>query len=240
MSEQSLSWFRVYGAIIVRSANRRSLIWSWWRSSAQRRRRRRRRHWLRFRIRIRVGLVTFAFPATHRRRDDVGRAMWAYMVARLGDGFLSAPRHLRSIFKLRFKFFRMFFFISVFYFFQIYFFFFGKVSCSPTETMAIEGDTFFFVRIVFHYFVARLFVIHLHACVCLCMCMSMLFFSFSMIINMETNKASQAKWRDAWCLVKALTGRQLIKTNKKTKERLKKGMIYCWIPTKTYWVKENS
>lgn len=166
MSEQSLSWFRVYGAIIVRSANRRSLIWSWWRSSAQRRRRH--RHWLRFRIRIRVGLVTFAFPATHRRHDDVGRAMWAYMVARLGDGFLSAPRHLQSIFKLRFKFFRMFFFISVFYFFQIYFFFWESFVFAHWDYGDWRRHVFFRSN-CFSLFCGS-FICYSFARVCVCVC----------------------------------------------------------------------
>lgn len=152
MSEQSLALRSLPGndgAIIVRSGDRRSLIWSRWRSSA------RLRLWLRSRFRL--WLVTFAFPVYVARRD-VGRARWAYKVARLWVPTLA--KHFQVSFRTFFR------------FFGFFCCFFGKVSCSPTEC---DGDWrrhvfFLFFRIVFVNFLTRLFVIYLRVCVCACVC----------------------------------------------------------------------
>lgn len=160
MSEQSLSWFRVYGAIIVRSANRRSLIWSWWRSSAQRRRRRRPDFDFEFELDSSLLLSQLHIVVATTWGVLCGRIWWPDL-----ETAFWVPPTLAKHFQVTFQIFSNVFFY-LFLFFIFFRFFFGKVSCSPTETMETEGDTFFFVRIVFHYFVARLFVIHLRACVC--------------------------------------------------------------------------
>lgn len=92
-------------------------------------------------------------------------------------------RHLRSIFKFRFELFFGFLVFSVV--------FLGKFRVRPLNAMATGGDTFFFIfsNCFCQFFDS--FICYLFARVCVCVCV--LFFSFSMIINMETNKASQTK-----------------------------------------------
>lgn len=96
-------------------------------------------------------------------------------------------KHFQVTFQIVSNVFFGFFFLGFCVFFTI-FFLFGKVSCSPTEAMATEGDTFFLSN-CFSLFCGS-FICYLFARARVCVCV---FFSFSMIINMETNKASQAK-----------------------------------------------
>lgn len=176
MSEQSLALRSLPGndgAIIVRSGDRRSLIWSRWRSSA------RLRLWLRSRFRLcDSSLLLF-------------QSMWLGATWGVLGGRIRWPdfecRHLRSIFKFRFELFFGFLVFSVV--------FLGKFRVRPLNAMATGGDTFFFIfsNCFCQFFDS--FICYLFARVCVCVCV--LFFSFSMIINMETNKASQTKWREA-------------------------------------------
>lgn len=125
-------------------------------------------------------LVTFAFPVYVARRD-VGRARWAYKVARLWVPTLA--KHFQVSFRTFFR------------FFGFFCCFLGKFRVRPLNAMATGGDTFFFIfsNCFCQFFDS--FICYLFARVCVCVCV--LFFSFSMIINMETNKASQTKWREA-------------------------------------------
>lgn len=122
-------------------------------------------------------LVTFAFPVYVARRD-VGRARWAYKVARLWVPTLA--KHFQVSFRTFFR------------FFGFFCCFFGKVSCSPTEC---DGD--WRRHVFFYFFELFLSIFWLVYLLFICACVCVLFFSFSMIINMETNKASQTKWREA-------------------------------------------
>lgn len=173
MSEQSLALRSLPGndgAIIVRSGDRRSLIWSPWRSSA------RLRLWLRSRFRLcDSSLLLF-------------QSMWLGATWGVLGGRIRWPdfecRHLRSIFKFRFELFFGFLVFSVV--------FLGKFRVRPLNAMATGGDTFFFY--FFELFLSIFWLVYL---LFICACVCVLFFSFSMIINMETNKASQTKWREA-------------------------------------------
>lgn len=149
MSEQSLALRSLPGndgAIIVRSGDRRSLIWSPWRSSA------RLRLWLRSRFRLcDSSLLLF-------------QSMWLGATWGVLGGRIRWPdfecRHLRSIFKFRFE-----LFFSVFWFFLL--FFWESFVFAHWMRWRLEETRFFlFFRIVFVNFLTRLFVIYLRVCVC--------------------------------------------------------------------------
>lgn len=176
MSEQSLALRSLPGndgAIIVRSGDRRSLIWSRWRSSA------RLRLWLRSRFRLcDSSLLLF-------------QSMWLGATWGVLGGRIRWPdfecRHLRSIFKFRFELF--------FGFLLFLLFFWESFVFAHWMRWGLEETRFFFIfsNCFCQFFDS--FICYLFARVCVCVCV--LFFSFSMIINMETNKASQTKWREA-------------------------------------------
>lgn len=152
MSEQSLALRSLPGndgAIIVRSGDRRSLIWSRWRSSA------RLRLWLRSRFRLcDSSLLLF-------------QSMWLGATWGVLGGRIRWPdfecRHLRSIFKFRFELFFGFLVFSVVFWESFVF--------AHWMRWRLEETRFFlFFRIVFVNFLTRLFVIYLRVCVCACVC----------------------------------------------------------------------
>lgn len=156
MSEQSLALRSLPGndgAIIVRSGDRRSLIWSRWRSSA------RLRLWLRSRFRLcDSSLLLF-------------QSMWLGATWGVLGGRIRWPdfecRHLRSIFKFRFELFFGFLVFSVV--------FLGKFRVRPLNAMGTGGDTFFFY--FFELFLSIFWLVYLlFICACVCVRVCAVFF----------------------------------------------------------------